>query len=152
MTTLTKDPWYGAVEEALWGWSFLCLIPCVLWLMHELLYFDPATVRAQFIDLGTTKTFLGILLVVSLVLSAYNLTYHVPMLFELAEKERSMGKRFHAVLEGLQSSLFERDCSSRFVRWKRTWDWQLAYFTFGAWFSMFMGMPPRIHVKYLHNN
>lgn len=147
-TTLTKDSWYGAIEESLWGYSFACLVPSMLFLLSELATFNPRSLRTDFVDTSQTKAMLVLILIVSSVLSVYNLYYHVPVLFNLAAQERATRKQFYSLAAGLSNALFERRRTAVYAEWEHTWDWQGAYFTFGAWFAMFLGTAPRIHIKY----
>jgi hypothetical protein len=81
-------------------------------------------------------------------LATYNLYYHVPVLFTQAFEQQKRGMKFHSFQTGAINALMERNVTRKFAHWRFTWDWQGAYFTLGAWFSMFMGLPPRLHVKY----
>lgn len=150
-STLTKDHWYGGVEETLWGISHALLAPCVLYLFVQYLVFDGKRINAERIDLSQTQTFLFILLCYTVGLAIYNLHYHVPVLFNISRIETSQGKRYLTAADGLWNAFTERRCSRKFSAWKHTFDWQGIYFTAGAWFSMFMGLPPRVHIKYADN-
>lgn len=86
-TTLTRDHWFGGVEETLWGISHALLAPCVLYLFVQYNVFDGKRINAERIDLSQTQTFLFILLCYTVGLAFYNLYYHVPILFDLSHIE-----------------------------------------------------------------
>lgn len=99
------------------------------------------------IDTSQARIFLILIGCVSLAMTLYNLGHHVPILFDLARKDREMGKVFVSPLEGLKSALFERNKTAKYFDWMNTWLWQGAYFSFGSWTSMFMATGPRLHLK-----
>ena len=49
--------------------------------------------------------------------------------------------------DGLSHCMSVRNVTKRFQDWESTWLWQGAYFSFGAWGSLYMATGPRIHIK-----
>jgi heme A synthase len=119
----TRNYWYEAVEETLWGVSHACLAPCVFYLLIQYLVFDGRRIKADKIDLSQTEIFLFIVFFYTIGLALFNLYHHVPILHQLANIDAKNNVKHLTFFNGLTKALTERTCTNRFFAWRNTWDW-----------------------------
>ena len=141
----TRDHWFGGIEESMWTFANAFLFPCALFLYSETLQIKK--LQNINVNLKSTQQFLFMMIIVSFGFAIYVGFEHVPILLNASAEEHAKGVKFLPFWEGLQHCMTYRKVSRTYKAWETTWLWQGAYFSFGAWASLFMATGPRVHLK-----
>jgi len=143
-----ENYFYNVIETTLWTLALGILIPCCVYLLHEL-----QTISDQYskgittVDVSQTRLYLIMMFLVCVAFVIELCQDHIPMCYRMWKLKEAAGTPDRDLLEGIKSSMFDRIPTATWEHWENDWFWMASYFSAGVWTSIFMATGPRIHIN-----
>jgi len=130
--TITTDRIWNAVEESIWAGSGIVILAIALYL------FCLVSGNTRDKSIAMIKSFLPVVIVISIVYIAFMILVDVPMYIEKAKNEKNIKKR--DVETGIKELKSCSVVTQKIEFWRREIPWLSGYFTFGVWSSIALFM------------